>query len=227
MIAMTTIALLAAAGAVMCFVPAPSEGAEPADQVTVEATKIAARPARRPIPSVDSYAGEDQAEEQSSITPEELEEFDRRHRERQAKRRALKRFAWESPSDTRARLWNVPQDEHDEATATAFMRVCFSEADGYESDCLGIWKVFENTRSRSCSRNITKITECDENGETMLSIMKRHSGTVLGVYSPRTKRSVWISNLELDCEPPRAWPGTERDWRTKGAPIIGRDFFFF
>jgi hypothetical protein len=146
-------------------------------------------------------------------TPEEIAEADRRVKEHRAKRRAIERYQWEAPSETRARLWNIPEEEHDEATATAFLRICLSEADGAEADCLGIWQVLRNNRSRSCDRRRTRITECDEDGETMLSSMKRHSASVLGVYSPRTKRSRWIANVELSCEQPRNWYGTKREWQ--------------
>jgi len=211
MIAVTTATLLVSMGVVAALVPETSARAEPEVSMTAEATDLG----EAPTPSVE-IPPLDFSEPMEDSTPrvslEQQAAFERAYRERRAKQRALKRFAWEAPTETRARLWNIPENEHDEATATAFLRVCFSEADGYESDCLGIWKVFENTRSRSCSRNITKITECDENGETMLSIMKRHSGAVLGVYPPRTKRSTWIANLELDCEQPRGWYLTDREW---------------
>lgn len=129
-------------------------------------------------------------------------------------RKQVKRWAWEAPEETRAKLWNVPEVEDAEALATAFLRVCISEADGHEADCLGIWQVIRNIRSRSCDRaRVRKITECDDNGETMLSVMRRASKSVLGVVPPRSRRQSWISQVELECTEPPSWPGTAEDWQ--------------
>lgn len=132
------------------------------------------------------------------------------------KSRKVRRYRWESPAEARSRLWNVPKEESDEATATALLRVCISEADGKISDCLGIWQVVKTIRSRKCARDwIRRITECDENGETHLSVLRRASKYVLGVVPPRSRRQRWISNLELDCEMPKYWPHSKSSWNKR------------
>jgi hypothetical protein len=90
--------------------------------------------------------------------------------------RRVRRWPWMSPAQKRAKVWNVPQRETDEATVTGLLRICTSEQEGSVTDCLGIWQVLQNIRSRECNRSYTQlITECDENGETMLSAMGRAS----------------------------------------------------
>lgn len=132
------------------------------------------------------------------------------------KRRRVRRFRWESPLETRGKIWNIPQEESDEATLTAFLRVCIAEADGNPQDCVGIWQVVKNNRRRSCDRGmIRRITECDDDGETLLSSLRRHQRHVLGYIKARNKRALWISQLTLDCEnPPEAFlPGQSESSR--------------
>lgn len=120
-----------------------------------------------------------------------------------AKRRKVRRFKWESPAETRGKIWNVPDGDSEEAVLTAFLRVCMAEADGNPQDCVGIWQVVRNNRRRTCNRGmIRRITECDENGETFLSALRRHQRHVLGYIKARNKRAIWIGKLTLDCENP-------------------------
>lgn len=131
------------------------------------------------------------------------------------KRRRVRRFAWESPAETRGKIWNIPQEESDEALIEAFLRVCIAEADGYLQDCVGIWQVIKNIRRRSCSRGaVRKITECEENGgETMMSVLRRSQRHILGNMPLRNRRAAWIRNLTADCEnPPEEWTGSENEW---------------
>lgn len=127
-------------------------------------------------------------------------------------KKRVRRFKWGS-TGSREEVWNIPKSESREATASAFLRVCMSEASGNKPDCLGIWQVIKNIRSKKCDREwIRNITECDENGETYLSVMRRASRSLLGMTPPRSRRQRWIAKLELDCEPPRQWPRSKRHW---------------
>lgn len=144
------------------------------------------------------------------------------------KRRSVRRFRWESPAETRGKLWNVPNEEGEDALLTAFLRVCIAEADGRTQDCVGIWQVVKNNRRRSCDRGmIRRITECDEDGETMLSALRRHQRHVLGFIKARNKRAVWIANLNPDCSMPEGWIGSENQWDaaygTKVCPQVVAD----
>lgn len=132
----------------------------------------------------------------------------------QKRARRVRRFPWESPATTRGRLWNVPEEESEQATLTAFLRVCLSEADGNPQDCVGIWQVVRNIRRRTCERgHVRRITECVEGeGETMLSVLRRSQRHVLGMIKARNRRAAWISKLGPECEPPEAWPGSLNQW---------------
>jgi len=138
----------------------------------------------------------------------ERERADRARRER-----VLRRWAWESPVETRARLWNVPERTSAAATATALLRICMAEADGAERDCVGIWQVLQRIRRRTCDRALNAmITECDERGETLLSAMRRAQRYATGTVPPRRRRTVWIAELELECAQPPSWPAGSRQW---------------
>lgn len=132
------------------------------------------------------------------------------------KKRRIRRFRWESPAETRGKLWNIPEEESEHATLEAFLRVCIAEADGNPQDCVGIWQVVKNNRRRSCDRGmIRRITECIEGeGETFLSALRRHQRHVLGYIKARNKRAVWIGRMTIDCEnPPEGFPGSTEDER--------------
>lgn len=119
------------------------------------------------------------------------------------RQRRIEKFRWESPAETRGRIWNVPNDEAEDALLTALLRVCIAEGDGDPRDCTGIWQVVKNNRQRTCRRGVVRrITECDENGETYLSALRRHQRHVLGKMKARNKRAVWIRNLTPDCDMP-------------------------
>lgn len=128
--------------------------------------------------------------------------------------RRVRRFQWESPAETRSKIWNVPEEETEEALLTALLRVCIAEADGAPQDCAGIWQVVKNNRRRSCDRGmIRRITECDEDGgETYLSALRRHQRHVLGYIKARNRRAAWVSKLTLDCERPESYPRTQDQW---------------
>jgi len=128
--------------------------------------------------------------------------------------RRVRRFRWESPAETRGRIWNVPEEETEGALLTALLRVCIAEADGRPQDCTGIWQVIKGNRRRACDRGmIRRITECvDGEGETYLSALKRHQRHVLGMMKFRNKRAVWISKLMPDCEMPEGYLKSENHW---------------
>jgi hypothetical protein len=130
--------------------------------------------------------------------------------------RQVHRFLWESPAETRGKIWNVPVEESQEALLTALLRVCIAEADGQPEDCTGIWQVVKNNRRRSCDRGlIRRITECvDGEGETYMSALRRHQRHVLGMIKARNRRAVWISNLLPDCEMPEGYPESEDHWNS-------------
>lgn len=128
--------------------------------------------------------------------------------------RRVRRFMWESPAETRSRIWNVPEEESETALLAALLRVCIAEADGNPQDCVGIWQVVKNNRMRSCNRAmVRRITECEENGgETHLSALRRHQRHVLGYIKARNKRAIWIRNLTPDCEMPKGWTRGQNRW---------------
>lgn len=153
----------------------------------------------------------------------QLEEESRQQREElaselaepaQKRVRRVQRFLWESPAETRGKIWNVPVEESQDALLTALLRVCIAEADGDPQDCTGIWQVVKNNRRRSCDRgSIRRITECvDGEGETYMSALRRHQRHVLGMIKARNRRAVWISNLLPDCEMPEGYPESENHW---------------
>lgn len=129
-------------------------------------------------------------------------------------KRRVKRFQWESPAQERGKVWNVPEEESEQAILTAFLRVCIAEAGGSTPDCIGIWQVVQNNRRRTCNRGmIRRITECEEGvGETVLSALRRHQRHVLGYMSFRNNRARWIAKLETDCEVPEGYPHSEDHW---------------
>ena len=99
------------------------------------------------------------------------------------------------------------------ATLNGFLRICISEADGNFQDCVGIWQVMSNIRRRSCERgHVRRITECDENGETMLSVMRRSQRHVMGMMPLRNSRAGWIRNMDTECEVPEGWTGSDDEW---------------
>jgi hypothetical protein len=238
-----TIRLVALLGAVAIalvvivgFVPDPNNGRQVLEPAEREVRAPRAEHARFVPETEEEYEARMEkisAEERAALLArierekalrEELSEADEdeRSRENRRPRRRVRRYQWESPAETRGKLWNVSEEESVDATREAFLRVCISEADGYLQDCIGIWQVIKNIRRSKCERGyVRRITECEEytkrDGtpglrETYLSVMRRASKSVLGVVPPRSARSRWISQLTLDCEPPPAWPGTEAQW---------------
>lgn len=141
---------------------------------------------------------------QDSEIEEARRQFEEEFSKRPKRKRKIRRFRWESPAETRGKLWNIPEEESEEATLEAFLRVCIAEADGNPQDCVGIWQVVKNNRRRTCNRGmVRRITECIEGeGETFLSALRRHQRHVLGYIKARNKRAVWIGKMTLDCENP-------------------------
>lgn len=143
------------------------------------------------------------------------EEYERA-REKERRKRRVRRFRWGSPAEERGRIWNVPRGEGQQALETALLRVCMAEADGEPQDCVGIWQVLKNIRNRTCSRDfVRRITECEEDGgETMLSTIRRAQPHILAVptYKLRNARAGWIRNLETSCEMPKGWRHSENRW---------------
>jgi hypothetical protein len=203
--------------------------------ITVVAEKFAvSSPATEPnrverVRASGSQTGREIRERMDKRREEMDREFDRLRAESEArakahaeatknerpKRRKVRRFRWGAPPDSRGISWNIPDNESDQATLTAFLRICIAEADGAPQDCVGIWQVLRNIRRRSCSRDsVRRITECDENGETMLSVMRRAQPHILAVkgYALRNQRALWIRNLETDCEIPEGWRHGENRW---------------
>jgi hypothetical protein len=147
---------------------------------------------------------------------EQLEED--RPRAQVKRKKRIRRFRWESPAETRGKVWNIPDEESTESVLNAFLRVGMAEADGVLQDCVGIWQVVSNIRMRKCNRGmVRRITECDENGETMLSAFRRAQRHVLGMIKPRNARVKWISQLTIECEPPENWPHSEAAWDSRYA----------
>jgi hypothetical protein len=136
--------------------------------------------------------------------------------------RRVQRWEWEDPAITRARLWNIPEEESTESEIAGLHRIIISEAGTTSNvnDARGIWEVVRNVRNRSCDRNrIQTITECDENGETLLSAMRRSQRRAMGMVSARTRRHRWIRNLTVTCEAPEGFPD-HLSW-TRGRPQRG------
>jgi len=124
------------------------------------------------------------------------------------KRRKVRRFVWNSAPESLGESLNVPEEEGEQAVLSAFLRICIAEADGSPQDCVGIWQVMKNIRRRGCERAaVRKITECDERGETILSVMRRAQPHILKAkgYELRNARAGWIRNLETDCEMPEGY----------------------
>lgn len=128
-------------------------------------------------------------------------------------RRHVRRWAWKSPSEAIAAVWNVSELASQEKAVEGLLRICTSEQEGSREDCVGIWQVLVNVRSRSCYRGYrTLITECDEKGETMISVMRRASRYVVGAEPAKYARQRWISNMTVDCEMPKGFPRSQRIW---------------
>lgn len=127
--------------------------------------------------------------------------------------RRVKRWSWRSPAEERARVWNVPKEESEGETIEGLIRICFSEQAGSEEDCIGIWQVLNNIRSRSCRKDyIRLITECDANGETLISVMRRASRYVVGAERARYRRQQWISRMTSSCDMPKGFPHGSKAW---------------
>lgn len=223
---------------VVGFVPGSAGGDEPDQVGAVRSEEREEQPRRKRLVGFDDETWEQRAEQMAREEEAYLKSLsqkaaDRRSRVEENKNessensskvriRKVRRFEWESPAETRGKLWNIPEGEGDERTLTAFLRICISEADGHAADCIGIWQVIKNIRRSRCERgHVRRITECEEytkrDGttglrETYLSVMKRASKSVLGVVPPRTKRSQWISEMEIDCYMPPSWPSNQDRW---------------
>ena len=151
----------------------------------------------------------EEARERSRLLEEEIARMQSEPRPK----RSVRRWAWESPVETRASLWHVPEEETADAVLTGLLRICTMESEGLESDCIAIWQVLNNIRIRSCNREMYHyITECDEDGETMLSVMRRAQRFALGMVPARSLRSRWIAEMEVSCDPPESYPEPSDRW---------------
>jgi hypothetical protein len=173
-------------------------------------------PVRMPDIGAEMDAWEERFEAEMARGREESkrlsEELARQPRATRPKR-SVRRWVWESPAETRASLWHVPDDETAEAVITGMLRICTMEAEGLEDDCIGIWQVINNIRIRSCNREMYRhITECDEDGETTLSVMRRAQRFALSVVPPRSLRSRWIAEMETSCDQPTSYPEPAETW---------------
>ena len=131
-----------------------------------------------------------------------------------------------SPPEKVAQAWNVPSDEAEDATITGLLRICTSEQEGSEEDCIGIYQVLENIRNRSCNREyINLITECDANGETLLSTMRRASRYVVGAVPARYARQRWISEMTTSCDMPSSYPQTVKRYCSRDLERCAREFW--
>jgi len=185
--------------------------AEAAEEWDMEAAVERAREEERQITT--ALRGEEVVEQDPEEFQRVAAEAEKRRVIRRNRERSLRRWAWEAPHETRAVLWNIPQTEDAVATASALLRICISEADGSENDCIGIWQVLTSIRSRACNRDrIRLITECDDDGETMLSVMRRAQRYATGAVPPRSRRARWVSELELTCVQPESYPGSAEQW---------------
>jgi hypothetical protein len=125
----------------------------------------------------------------------------------------VRRWVWESPAETRAAIWNIPEADSETGAVTGLLRICISEADGHERDCIAIWQVLNNIRSSKCDRGrIRRITECDSDGETLISVMRRAQRVAMGVIPAPSRRSQWISELTTSCDRPETYGYDERHW---------------
>lgn len=211
----TTVAISVVATCGVLYVVGEKTAA--ADQTDVEEPVVVERPVVDIEPPTDEElqaraARIRQEEGMREVTDEEQAEAEAAIAE--SKQRRVRQWVWESPSETRARVWNLPEEESDEAAATGLLRICLSEADGSYNDCVAIWQVLRNIRSRSCDRRrVRRITECDDEGETMLSVMRRAQKSVMGMSKARSVRTRWIREVTLACEQPPSWPHSERMWQ--------------
>jgi len=166
----------------------------------------------------EAYARElrQRVADQQALALMESNENESEQPEDQQNVRKVKRFVWESPADARGQVWNVPVEESQDAVLTAFLRICIAEADGHPQDCVGIWQVMSNIRRRGCERgHVRRITECDESGETMLSVMRRSQRHIMGIIPLRNKRAGWVRNIEPSCDVPEGWTGSDNEWDSR------------
>lgn len=107
-------------------------------------------------------------------------------------------------------------EDSERAEITNLLRICTCESEGSGKDCLGIWQVLRNIRSRTCDRErIPRISECDENGETMLSVMRRAQRFATGAAPTTRARQRWISRMELSCDMPEGFSPGARVWENQ------------
>jgi len=130
-----------------------------------------------------------------------------------------RQWAWMDAADARERTWSIPDGSELEVEATGLLRICMSENGGVsDNDCIGQWQVAHNIRSRTCDRRRTRITECDDQGETILSAMRRLGRHVMGMVAPRNYRQRWTREITLDCETPPSYHLDDVRWQTIDQP---------
>lgn len=217
----TMIAVLALALAAACGSPPP--GTDAGDEELEDVRREPVELEDFDLETATVRARLEAAALRGELSEGDLDELALERTSSRPRHRRVRRWVWESPSETRARLWGLPVEESTTATATGLLRVCTAEADfDGLADCVAIWEVVGNVRSRRCARDVLpRITECDDEGETELSALRRLQRVALGVVPPRSRRSRWISELSLDCERPRSF-GDRRQWETRERPRCER-----
>jgi len=184
-------------------IPEPPQP-EPVTQEDTERESIAAEYARR-----QQERRAEHEKRRQEIEARTKAEIERMKSQPKRPRRKVRRFRWgAAPAEDPGTALDLPEEESEAATLTAFLRICIAEADGSPQDCVGIWQSLRNIRRRACERGaVRRITECDEDGETMLSVLRRGQPHIMAVkgYELRNARAGWIRNLETDCEMPEGY----------------------
>lgn len=161
----------------------------------------------------------------ASLQAEAERGAEKRERERRERLRSARDRLWllKSPAAIREALWAIPREGGHEEEAEALLRICVSEA-GWRSaealqDCVWIWQVVQNVRSRSCSTHYHReFMTCNGDEETNLSAMRRLAGGVLDESKARSARQRFISHLDLSCERPLHFPRGDSWERNLKAP---------
>jgi len=126
------------------------------------------------------------------------------------------RYNTSTPIRRRTHLWGSPRlhgEVGEQAEIVNLLRICTCESEGSAKDCLGIWQVIKNIRSRTCNReHIPQISECDEHGETLLSAMQRAQRFATGAAPTTQVRARWVSKMTSSCDMPEGFPNSTKVW---------------
>jgi hypothetical protein len=195
---------------------------DPVEDLDIDTVAIAAEASAEEA-SAEPCCAIDIAEEDAAVEDEVAPTFDILP---SAIQRGQFRRQWTGRIEiSRDQIWNVPEGETGlEATILGLHRIGGTEVEWMsENDIIGIWQVAGAVRSRSCNRAlIRQITECDADGETMISALRRLSSRAMGVLPPSHSRQRWIRNVDLSCVEPEGFPAG-RSWTTpvgRGRPSL-------